>query len=191
VNYNPDIHHRRSIRLKGYDYSQQGLYFITICTQDRLPLFGQIKNRQMIFNDAGVMVKTVLNEIPVYYHGFDVHDFVVMPNHFHGIIEIVRNPKSVGAGPCACPNNVWRQIKGQPQGVAPTMSLFDIVHRFKTLTTKRYTDGVNNNEWLRFNKKLWQRNYYEHIIRDEKLYNELSEYIINNPTNWQEDKYYL
>lgn len=80
---------------------------------------------------------------------------------------------------------------GNPQGVAPTLSLSDIVHRFKTLTTKRYIDGVNNDELPRFNKKLWQRNYYEHVIRNEKSYNELTEYILNNPIRWQEDKYYI
>ena len=86
MNYNPDIHHRRSIRLKGYDYAKPGLYFITICTQNRLPLFGEIKDGGMILNDAGMMVKTIWNEIPVYYHGFDVHGFIVMPNHIHGIV---------------------------------------------------------------------------------------------------------
>lgn len=83
------------------------------------------------------------------------------------------------------------QGKGQPQGVAPTMSLSDIVHRFKTMTTNEYIQGVKNNNWPGFNKKFWQRNYYEHIIRNEKSYLEISEYIINNPLNWQGDKYYV
>ncbi len=190
MKYNPNIHHRRSIRLKGYDYLQAGLYFITICTQNQLCLFGKIENGGMILNDAGMMIKTVWHEIPVYYYEFNVHKFVVMPNHVHGIIQIISNPKSVGAGPRARPINEWQQTMGQPQGVAPTMSLSDIVHRFKTLTTKRYTDGVNNNDWPRFNKKLWQRNYYEHIIRDEKSYYQISEYIQTNPLKWQDDKYY-
>jgi len=180
MKYDPDIHHRRSIR-----------------SQNQLCLFGKIENREMILNDAGMMIKTVWHEIPVYYHEFNVYEFVVMPNHVHGIIQITSNSKSVGAGPRACPINEWQQINwkpqkiiGQPQGVAPTMSLSDIVHRFKTLTTKRYTDGVKNNDWARFNKKLWQRNYYEHIIRDEKSYYQISEYIQTNPMKWQDDKYY-
>jgi putative transposase len=192
-----NLHVRKSIRLKGYDYSQAGLYFITICTQNRLCLFGEIENGEMVLNDAGMMIKTVWHEIPVYYHKFNVREFVVMPNHIHGIIQIISNPKPVGAGPRVCPINEWQQTNrqphktiGQPQGVAPTMSLSDIVHRFKTLTTKRYTDGVNNNYWPRFNKKLWQRNYYEHIIRDEKSYYQISEYIQTNPLKWQNDKYY-
>ena len=81
MNYNPDIHHRRSIRLKGYDYSRAGGYFVTICTQDRLPLFGQIINRQMVLNNVGDMIKIIWHEIPIYYHGFIVHEFVIMPNH--------------------------------------------------------------------------------------------------------------
>lgn len=71
------------------------------------------------------------------------------------------------------------------------MSLFDIVHRFKTLTTKRYADGVKNNVWPRFNKKLWQRNYYEHLILNETSCYQISEYIQTNPVKWQDDKYYV
>ncbi len=205
MKYNSDIHHRRSIRLKGHDYSREGLYFITICTQNQLCLFGEIEKGEMILNDAAIMIKTVWHEIPEYYDEFNVHECVVMPNHVHGIIQIISNPKPVGAGPRACPvccptrarpvNELQPQTnvqptKGQPRGVAPTMSLSDIVHRFKTLTTKRYTDGVNNNNWPRFNKKLWQRNYYEHIIRDEKSYYQISEYIQTNPLKWQDDKYH-
>jgi len=144
------------------------------------------------------MIKTVWQEISIYYHEFNVHEFVVMPNHFHGIIQIIPKPKPapVGAGPCACPDIDPRQIDGQPttgqpQGVAPTMSLSDIVHRLKTLTTKRYTDGVKNNDWRTFDKKLWQRNYYEHIIRDEKSYEQISEYIQTNPLRWRDDQYYV
>jgi len=96
--YNPKIHHRRSIRLRGYDYSQAGAYFITICTQNRLHLFGEIVNGKMILNGAGKMVEQTWNEIPVFYDGLGVNEYVVMPNHFHGVIV-------VGAGPCACPDN--------------------------------------------------------------------------------------
>ena len=203
MKYDPNIHDRRSIRLKGYDYSKAGLYFVTICTQNRLCLFGEIEHGEMILNDAGMMIKTIWHEIPIYYHGFNIHEFVVMPNHFHGIIQIASNPKPVGAGPRACPvinecqrtngepeTNGQPQQIGQPRGVAPTMSLPDIVHRFKTLTTKRYIDGVNNNNWHPFNKKLWQRNYFEHIIRNHESYLKITEYIHANPVKWREDKYY-
>ena len=105
MNYNPDIHHRRSIRLKEYDYSQAGAYFITICTQNRLHLFGEIVNDKMVLNDAGKMVEQTWNEIPVFYDGFGVNEYIVMPNHFHGVIV-------VGAGPCACPDNGYGGVGG-------------------------------------------------------------------------------
>jgi len=111
--YKPKIHHRRSIRLRGYDYSQAGAYFIMICTQNHLHLSGEIVNNKMILNGAGKMVEQTWNEIPVFYDGLGVNEYVVMPNHFHGVIV-------VGAGPCACPDNGQPRNNGQPQGVAPT-----------------------------------------------------------------------
>ncbi len=178
---------RRSIRLKGYDYSQSGAYFLTICSQNRECLFGDIINGEMIPNEAGRMVKMVWNEIPSCYPSINVDAFVVMPNHIHGIIFIV------GAGPRACPDSGQSRAdgqpqNGQPQGVAPTLSLPDVVHRFKTMTTKRYTDGVKQNGWPRFEGKLWRRNYYEHIIRDERELNRIREYIVNNPAQWDMDR---
>ena len=215
VKYNPDIHHRRSIRLKGYDYSSPGLYFITICTKDREHLFGEINNDKMVLNHAGLMVQTVWDEIPRYYHHFDIHEFVVMPNHIHGIIEIINTVTTsvtVGADPRVCPDNNTVDLpqSGQTRGSAPTdadnmaglsytgrsrlvadaMSLPDIVKRFKTLTTKKYIDGVHKNNWPPFDGKLWQRNYYEHIIRNEKSYYQISEYIQTNPFKWQDDAHY-
>jgi putative transposase len=117
------------------------------------------------------------------------------PNHVHAIIVL-----SVGAGPRACPNQSGqsRDGKGQPQGVAPTnhepegggrtMSLADVVHRFKTLTTKRYTDGVKQHGWPAFPGRLWQRNYYEHIIRNEASLDRIRLYVMNNPASWTRDR---
>ena len=159
----------------------------------------------MILNEAGKMIQSVWNEMPQFYYGIEIDAFQIMPNHIHGIIIIKNKFKLfVGAGPCACPNinsgpcacpiGQPQNITGQPQGVAPTgtgMSLCDVVHRFKTLTTKRYVDGVKNNHWPLFNNKLWQRNYYEHIIRNEKSLNYIQEYILNNPYNWEQDKLFF
>ena len=232
MTFNSNKYHRRSIRLKGFNYSSPGAYFITICTQNREYLFGEIVNGKMILNDAGQMVQTVWDEIPSYYTGIDVDAYVVMPNHIHGIIIIV------GATPCGCPETgphaypetgphvcheidphacpeidprvypetgprvypeigpracpeigpcVYPEI-GQPRGVAPTMTLPDIVHRYKTMTTKRYADGVKQNGWPPFPGKLWQRNYYEHIIRNQNELKRIREYIINNPLNWITDE---
>ncbi len=194
MKYIPDIHHRRSIRLKGYDYSQTGTYFITICVKNRQCLFGEIVGAgagpcacpEMVLNDAGRMVQSVWNEIPKYYFGVDIDAFQIMPNHVHGIIVLV------GAGPRAGPDGGQPrgQPQGQPRGVAPTtgLSLPDVVHRFKTMTTKRYIDGVKQHGWPRFGGKLWQRNYYEHIIRNDTDLQRIREYIENNPTQWDLDK---
>lgn len=182
MNYDPDIHHRRSIRLEGYDYSQAGAYFVTICIQSWKCLFGEIMDGDMDLNDAGRMIETVWNEMPCHYRGIETDAFVIMPNHVHGIVVIV------GAGPCACPEQIQQNKKGQPRGVAPTFLLPDVVHRYKTLTTKRYIDGVKQCGWSAFPGRLWQRNYYEHIIRNENALNRIREYINNNPAKWEIDR---
>jgi len=178
MKYNPDIHHRRSIRLKGYDYSQAGFYFITICTQNRLCLFGEIENGEMVLNDAGWMVNQFWNEIPNHYLHGKLHEYVVMPNHVHGIIEITANP---GANVGANNYSPLRQQSFRPNGTSKTIG--SIVRGFKIGVTK----------WFRGNTDIhtvWQRNYYEHIIRDETSYDQISEYIQTNALKWQDDKYY-
>jgi REP element-mobilizing transposase RayT len=164
--------------LKGYDYSQPGAYFITICTQDRACLFGEVVDGEMRLNDAGQMVQDVWDELPAFYPGVQTDAFIVMPNHIHGIIILV------GTGSHACPDEI-----GQPQGVAPTrLSLPDVVHRFKTMTTKRYIDGVKKFGWTPFRRRLWQRNYYEHIIRNDHALQRIREYIWTNPLRWHLDR---
>lgn len=95
--YNPDIHHRRSIRLKGYDYSQAGLYFVTICCQNKLHLFGKIDNGIMVLNDAGKMFEKIWHEIPNNFENIHLHEYITMPNHIHGIIEITVGADSISA----------------------------------------------------------------------------------------------
>ena len=188
MTFNPDIHHRKSIRLRGYDYSQAGMYFVTICTQGRQCLFGGVENGGVMnLNGAGEMVFATWDEIPAHYAGVEIDQFVVMPNHIHGIITLV------GATPCGCPDVDYSPGgEGQARGPAPTgLSLSDVVQRYKTMTTKRYTDGVKQNGWQPFSEKLWQRNYYEHIIRDEAAYLKIAEYIQTNPLRWQEDTYHV
>lgn len=113
MKYEPEIHHRRSIRLKGYDYSQARMYFITICTQDKLHLFGKITNDEMVLNDAGMMIEKWWNELKNKFPNIELDEFIVMPNHFHGIIQIINTDKHVcpdnadapvGADLCVCPN---------------------------------------------------------------------------------------
>jgi len=193
MKFNPDIHHRKTIRLREYDYSQTGFYFVTICTQNRAPLFGDIIDGLMVLNEAGRMVQTVWNDMSAYYPDVLLDEFVIMPNHVHGIVI-------VGAAPCGRPDDKkeMRESKqGHPQGVAPTktmmrtLSLPDIVHRFKSMTTKRYIQGVNEHNWPCFPGRLWQRNYWERIIRNDQELNMIREYIRNNPGQWILDDLYL
>ena len=185
MNIDAGTHRRRSIRLQGYDYFQAGAYFVTICTQNGECLFWDATGEEAQPGAAGKMIQTVWDAMPAYYPGVDVDKFVVMPNHIHGIII-------VGADPCACPAPRACPELGQPQGVAPTrykrLSLPDVVHRFKSMTTKRYADGVKQLGWPPFQGKLWQRNYWEHVIRDEADYLRICEYIQNNPAKWAQDR---
>ena len=199
--YNPNIHHRRSIRLKGYDYSQAGLYFITICIQDRECFFGNIVNGEMILNDAGKMADNEWGKIPDRFINVQLHEHIVMPNHFHAIMEIVGATLVVApvgttvapVGTTVAPGNeIVGNENGQPQGIAPTKpkTVGDIVGAFQSIVTVEYIRGVKQLDWPPFNGKLWQRNYWEHIIRDEQSYHRISNYIINNPNNWKGDKFH-
>jgi REP element-mobilizing transposase RayT len=169
MRFNPELHHRHSLRLHGYDYTQAGAYFVTICTQHKACVLGEIVGGEMQLT-TGRMVQRVWNDMPQYYLAVDVDAFVVMPNHIHGIIVL-----TVGAGLRACPT------PGRPQGVAPTMSLPMVVHRFKSLTTTWYRREL-------LAGRLWQRNYYEHIIHDEEELNRIRNYIVNNPLQWELDR---
>jgi putative transposase len=203
--YNPNIHHRRSIRLNGYDYSQAGLYFITICVQNREHLFGKIENGKMILNDAGRMVENEWLKLTQRFANVHLHEHVVMPNHFHAIMEIIGATLVVAQNGETVAQNESGQHdigqhenqKGQPQGIAPTETIKkpktvgDMVGAFQSIATVEYIRGVKQSGWQPFNRKLWQRNYWEHIIRDEQSYQRISQYIINNPKNWGNDKLYI
>ena len=127
------------------------------------------------------MVQAVWDALPRHYPGVGIDMFVIMPNHIHGIVTI--QPPNTGPPPPPA---------GQPRGVAPTgvMGLADVVHRFKTLTTKRYADGVKHHGWKPFPGRLWQRNYWEHIVRNERELHSIREYIVNNPAKWELDRLY-
>ena len=187
---------RQSIRLRGYDYSQSGAYFVTICTQNKKCFFGDMVNEEMVLNDAGRMINIIWNELPINYPGVNVDEFQIMPNHVHGII-ILDNGQALGQhkgqaqGPAPTNGQPRGFDNGQPRGVAPTaagLSLPDVVHRFKSLTTARYIRGVKQKQWPPFPGKLWQRNYYEHIVRDENELNKTRRYIIDNPRKWDLDR---
>ncbi|MFA6104852.1 MAG: transposase [Victivallaceae bacterium] len=191
MKYNPDNHHRHSIRLKGYDYAQPGAYFITICTQNRACLFGEIVDGEMVLNDAGKMVDNEWLILPGRFANIRLRGHVVMPNHFHAILEIVDG----GDVPVDVVFN--ENQMGQPQGIAPTAiepmatiepaTVGDIIGAFQSIVTVKYIRGVKTEKWQSFNKKLWQRNYWEHIVRDESELDRICRYIKNNPRNWRND----
>jgi putative transposase len=173
-------HNRRSIRLKGYDYTQAGAYFATICTQNRACLFGDVVDGVMRLNGAGRMVAVEWALLPKRFPNVQLDAMVVMPNHLHGII-VITDPAVVGAGLVPAPTAPHRATTR----VSPTVG--DVVGAFKSRVTVEYTRGVKTSGWLPFSGRLWQRNYYEHIIRNEESLNRIRQYIANNPLRWELD----
>ncbi len=198
-NYNPEIHNRQSIRLKRYDYSIGGVYFITICSQNRENLFGDSINNKIVLNNAGNMIGKWVIETKNKFENILIDQYVIMPNHLHCIMSI-ETVKTVGADLCVCPdkhvcpdNEMGEHISETGECVTETgehigSPLRAIIQWFKTMTTNEYIRGVKDGYYPPFNKRIWQRNYYERIIRNEKELNQISEYIINNPINWFNDE---
>lgn len=161
-------HRRKAIRLQGYDYSQAGEYFVTICAKDREHIFGKIKEGRMLLNGFGEIVAWCWKDLPNHYPNVQVDEFVVMPDHVHGIIVIIE-PDLVGEGSEPSPTRRY--------------PLSEIVRSFKTFSARRInecrgTPGLS----------VWQRNYFEHIIRDERALEKIREYIISNPEMWIGDE---
>jgi REP element-mobilizing transposase RayT len=189
-NYNPNIHHRHTIRLKGYDYSQAGLYFITICVKDRECLFGEIIDDKMIFNDAGKIADKCWLEIPIHFPNTVLHEHIVMPNHVHGIIELQRHDPVRTSHVMSVPNDILNPIgtrhvvslRNQFSKPIPG-SVSVIIQQYKS-SVKRF---CNKNDYSYFR---WQSRFYEHIIRNGQSYEQIADYIINNPKNWKGDKFY-
>lgn len=169
MEYNPEIHHRRSIRLKGYDYSQVGAYFVTICTN----------NRESFFENESIkeIAEKYWKEIPNNFKNIELDEYIIMPNHLHGIIVI----KNVGAVH-EPPNN--RAIHELPLQSKQQYKIFlpQIIGWFKMNSAKSI-----NKILKREGQPFWQRNYYEHIVRNETELNKIREYIINNPLKWELD----
>ena len=190
--YNNERHRRRSIRLQGYDYSRVGAYFLTICTHNRGILFGEIIDGEMMLNDLGRIVESEWAESERMRSEIQLDEWVVMPNHFHGIVWITDNGEI----------NDWRgdvydeRIDGRGERpLAPTeqlvvpsgtgsKSIGALVAGFKSAVTKRI-----NKLRAAPGSPVWQRNYYEHIIRSEAALNRTRQYILENPVRWDEDMY--
>ena len=179
--YNPKIHRRRSLRLKGYDYTQVGAYFVTIVTHGRLCLFGEIVGKEIQLNEAGEMVCRFWEVLPQRFPAIEMDMFVVMPNHLHGIV-VIKNRATTRVAPTGIMDG------GVDSPITDRFALGDVIGAYKSLTTVEYTRGVKQMKWSPFHKRLWQRNYYEHFVRHEESLRYLQQYILDNPAQWAFDK---
>lgn len=190
IQFDPQKHHRRSIRLKGYDYSKEGFYFITICCEDKAKIFGEIIDGKMILNEFGRIANEEWLNTANIRQNCKLHTHIIMPDHIHGIIEILFSEN---------PNNQIGAFK------SPSHTIGAFIRGFKIATIKRIKDKIysysGDSSWgeLQFaptefapteiikklNFKIWQRNYYEIIIRDELAYLNIARYIRNNPANYK------
>jgi putative transposase len=172
--YNPDKHHRRSVRLQGYDYSQNGAYFVTICAFNRECLFGEVVNEMMLLNAWGEIVQEEWLRSAEIRREIELDLFVVMPNHFHGIIVLTGD--TVGA------NRRFAPTENRPSGTT-SGSVSAIIQQYKSIVTKRIntmrdTPGT----------PVWQRSFHNRIIRNEEALNKARQYVENNPARWAFDE---
>lgn len=208
--FDPQKHHRRSVRLKGYDYSSEGAYYVTVVAHGRECLFGEIVDGEMHLSKYGEIIQKWWEEIPVHFLNVELGAFVIMPNHVHGIIYIVTERRGEVISPRDNPNNniqdefvngnnneggeindegvkTKNQDGGQQQGgetpPLPRRTLGQIVAYFKYQSTKEMNKIETENSITKF----WQRSYYEHIIRNEKELQQKTDYIMDNPSQWDED----
>jgi putative transposase len=158
---------RRSIRLPEFDYSRSGAYFITICSFNKELIFGKINDGKMILSEIGKIVKKHLEEIPIHFENIFIDEYVIMPNHIHFILTIVGVQN-------------FEPLRHEYQKIIPT-SIGSIVRSYKASVTT----WCNENDHKKFK---WQRNYFEHIIRNDEDYIRISEYIRNNPLQWELDE---
>lgn len=191
IKFDPKKHHRKSIRLQGYDYSQAGAYFVTIVTFQRQPLFGEIINGEMKLNPAGKIVQFEWERLAQRFKFIELGVYVIMPNHFHAIIVFVDHAGTIRPGTTdAVPGKAHLHINAPdgidgsplpPHGPAPA-SLGAMIGQFKSRVTKRL--------WkipALAGTPIWQRNYYEHIIRNEDEAKRIHLYIESNPARWDDD----
>lgn len=176
MRFNPDIHHRHSIRLRGYEYSHAGAYFVTLCTWQRECLFGEIVDGDMVLNDMGSIAAAAWNDLSNHYIHVELDAFVVMPNHVHGIIVF-------------CDEQAEETVSQQGRVGNPPLqdemrhSLPEIVRGFKTFSSRRI-NAIRQNHGC----PVWQRNYYDRVIRNEDEMSRARTYIVNNPSKWVHDK---
>lgn len=157
-----NVPHRKKIRIKGYDYSTAGGYFVTICTNNKIKLLSNVDNGSVSLSPCGKMVEEKLKELEYTNNHVILDEYIIMPNHIHFILL----------------------LEGDSE------PLYSLVGRLKSITTVEYFKRVKNSGWNSIDKKLWQRNYYEHVIRNNKDLSMVRQYIFENPLKWDTDEYY-
>lgn len=183
---------RKNIRLKEYDYSFPGWYYVTICTFNRINLFGKIADGKMVLNEDGKIVEEEWLQTKEIRKNVDLDYYIIMPNHLHGIIIIEQSFEDViikGRGELNSPEKIDSgRIQYAPTNdtfISPSHTLGAIVRGFKSSVTKKIRELSGNSEL-----RIWQRNYYEHIIRNDNDLRRIRTYIQNNPLKWELDEYY-
>ncbi len=175
--YNPNIHHRRSIRLPEYDYTQSGAYFVTMVVRDRSCLFGEVANGEVQLNETGILVADTWEWLATQYAYVTLDEYVVMPNHLHGVIAIDTRRGGSRTAPTreTAPTPATMPYNRKPLG--------RLIGAFKTVMTKQFNlaHGIKGHP-------VWQRNYYERIIRDGNELARIRKYILDNPTQWAFDR---
>lgn len=169
---------RRSIRLRGYDYSQAGAYFVTLCTYRKACLFGEIVGADMQLSTLGTLVCLEWQRTAQVRQSVDLDAFIVMPNHLHGIIVILEDAYSARSQPTS-------ELQPQRSRTLLSSSLGAIIGQFKSAVT-RQARRMEKRDLV-----IWQRNFYEHVISRENSLNDIRQYIVENPARWTEDSLYL
>ena len=180
-------HHRHSIRLQQYDYGQSGFYFITICTHNRFCLFGAIEYDVMRLTVQGEIAAACWSAIPDHFSHIELDEWIVMPNHVHGILRVGDNDDATRRGTaCRAPAMATTTTAFEQFGVPVSGSIPTVIRSFKSAVTK----GINDLSQSSAKGVVWQRNYWEHLIRDEPTLQRIREYIRNNPLHWEIDQLY-
>ncbi len=166
-----------SLRLSGYDYSQPGWYFVTLTTRNRSCLFGSMQNGEIVMSEAGRMIEITWQELVSNYGQIQSDDCQVMPNHFHGILIIKAiSVKTERADIYTSPKALNTQ---------QSISLIELMEKFKSITTNRYINGVKQKGWQRFSNKLWERSFHDHVIRNDDALRSVRKYISENVLKWE------
>ncbi|MBZ4660580.1 MAG: hypothetical protein JG766_2503 [Desulfacinum sp.] len=172
-------HRRRPMRLPGYDYSRPGAYFVTLCTHRKIPLFGRVEDGRMVLNAAGRVAERCWLDIPGHFPQVRLDQYVVMPNHLHGILWIVRGTRAQRE-PVGANNHSPLQGNGMSRARGTSKTVGSVVRGFKIGVTKWFRQNTNI-------RTVWQRNYYEHVIRNDQSLQQIREYIRDNPIRWDLD----